>query len=151
VRKLGFTLLGVIALVAAIFVIGELNETDEDADEPGRTTTTAEPPRERTETEATPGPDPGPDEPDVDPRLAAIERAALAYLERAERGEVGPPGLPTSDEASIRRITMLGPSNGAIVDLTGGARIDLRRRAGRWVVTDAIPAHTDPHPPSGPP
>lgn len=146
-RKLGFTLLGVIALVAAIFVIGELNETDEDADEPGRTTTTAEPPPERTETEAEPEPEP--EEPEVDPERAAIERAAIDYLERAERGEVGPPGLPTSDEASVRLVRTT--PGGAVVLLTGGARMTLERRGGRWLVTDAVPARTDPQPPSGPP
>jgi len=151
VRKLGAGLLALIVLVLAIFAIGELNETDEDADEPARTTTEALPsPSPGTETGATPEPEPGPDPaPDGSGDQAAIERAVFAYLERAERGEVGPPGLPTTDEASVERIFIVGRR--ARVRVTGGARLELALRGRRWVVTRAVPAQVEPQPPSGPP
>ena len=76
-----------------------------------------------------------------------MERAVFVYVERAE--QAGPAGLPTSDEASIERLTVRGDR--ARVRLTGGAVLELERRGRRWVVTSAEPAHIEPQPPSGPP
>ena len=58
-----------------------------------------------------------------------VERAATLYVEAAERGEADSPGLPTSDELSFERTVIAGGR--ARVELVGGARLFLRRAAGR--------------------
>ena len=64
------------------------------------------------------------------PRVPACRRMDP---EAAETGEVrAPPGLPTTDELSIRNVDIAGDR--ATARLAGGERLVLRRSGGRWRV-----------------
>lgn len=132
-RQFLLAAIGAVAIaIALVLVIGE-EETEEDIPPPATTQMrpAAPPPPVAAPRPAAPANGHGAGE------TAGVRRAVELYVEAAETGEVrAPPGLPTTDELSIRRVTVAG--NRASAELAGGERLVLRRARGRWRVIRVI-------------
>jgi hypothetical protein len=115
--------------VVLVLVVGE-DETAEEDTTVGVTEPQPEP--GRTETGPT-----APPEGNTPAQTADVERAVELYVEAAETGETdAPPGLPTTDELSIRSVRIAG--NRATARLAGGPRLVLLRTDGHWRVTRVL-------------
>ena len=132
---------GALALVLAIGLVLALagGEEDVSVEEPTNT-----PSEQRTgETGARTSESPRPERSDERMR---VEQAVTRYAEAAERGEVEAPGLPTSDELTIRGVEVAGGE--AQATLAGGTRLSLRRKGRRWRVVRVSARRIKPTPPS---
>ena len=123
-------LVAVAALAIAIVLVLVLGE--EEAGEDTTPVTVTQPGPEHARTETAPATEP-PAGGDGSRDAKQVEEAVFRYVEAAEAGEVRAPGLPTTDELSIRNVAVEGDR--ATVRLAGGERLSLRKRGGRWRVT----------------